>query len=496
MSSAITKLFGYLGRAHPFRSRKLLRTIALGLLAVVLAACVPFARWLVNDWGRGFVTLGIGIFETDPTSDYLVGWLYAIIILGSILFWPVKNAHRGMLIKFWLLRCLITLVAMLAYEGFYALDAYGYFHEARYPEFRWPVTFGDNWAMMSYFTWWVNHTFLIQDSYHALKVIFSLFGMLGSYLLYLGILANTRREDTRLMVLLQVIPSMLFWSSILGKDPLNFFAICLYCYGVLAWLGGKGKLGSWAAVAMGLLIAFLVRQWTAYILTAPLFALVLNRVPVKIIRYVGYACIPFLLMKAGEAMMQKVGLNSMSEVVTATREVSRSWARGGSALEAPNFQSVGDIIKFAPLGMFTALFRPLPGEIMNPFGLLAGFENLTLLGFVVMGIRRKWQRWEETPNGERTLILWCVITILCWSLVYGFISYQNLGAAFRFRLQILPLLVMLVIFLNRKSESLRFSQKKAELLAEGQSEDQADEVADEEISKEDAAIPIGPGPAL
>ncbi len=474
--------------------RRLMRALKVSLFLFVvalLALAVPFARWLVNDWGAGFVLIGLGIFETEPALDYMVGWLYAFIILFSIFFWPVSSKHKGVLIKLWMIRCLITLGVMLVYEGYYALDAYGYYHEARFQEYRWPVSFKDNWSLLSYSAWWINHTIMIEDSYHALKVIFSLLGLLGSYFLYLGIKAHTHKEDLRLMFALQVIPSMLFWSSILGKDPVNFCAICLYAYGVLSYLAGYNRAFSVLKIALGIGLAYVIRPWTAQILLLPLAILVIMKLPFRPVRWAAFLALPVLGKSVAASFLAQVGVSSANDFVMATQAVSRSWSRGGSALEAPNFNSVGDIFSFAPLGMFTALFRPLPGEIMNPFGLLAGLENAALLWLVVFGMKKKWDNWHHTPRGERTLLIWALLTILSWSFVYGFISYQNLGAAFRFRLQILPIMVLFVLFLNRKEESLRYSIRKADLVMDGHSDEEADDVIDQTPDTDQDEIDLG-----
>jgi membrane associated rhomboid family serine protease len=103
------------------------------------------------------------------------------------------------------------------------------------------------------------------------------------------------------------------------------------------------------------------------------------------------------------------------------------------------------MVKFAPLGAFTALFRPLPGEVLNPFGLLAGLESLVLLALLLRASRRA--KWKEF---KQPLILWASTLILIWAVVYGFASIQNLGTAVRWKLQVLPLLVGLLCYLGRR----------------------------------------------
>jgi hypothetical protein len=83
---------------------------------------------------------------------------------------------------------------------------------------------------------------------------------------------------------------------------------------------------------------------------------------------------------------------------------------------------------------------------MNPFGLMAGLENALVL----------WLLFRAVSGGNlnrlaEPLVAWIAATIVLWAAVYGFVSYQNLGTAFRFRLQVLPLLLLLLIYLKNKS---------------------------------------------
>jgi hypothetical protein len=87
------------------------------------------------------------------------------------------------------------------------------------------------------------------------------------------------------------------------------------------------------------------------------------------------------------------------------------------------------------------LFRPLPLEVLNPFGLLAGLENAFILTLFVVGLMRHGLGWFRQP-----ILLWALITLLVWAAAYGFASYQNLGSAFRFRVQVAPILLLLGLY--------------------------------------------------
>ena len=115
------------------------------------------------------------------------------------------------------------------------------------------------------------------------------------------------------------------------------------------------------------------------------------------------------------------------------------------------------MIAFLPIGAFTALFRPLPLEVRNAFGLLAGLENAYMLGLFVVGMTRRGFGWFRQP-----VLLWALTTLLVWGAVYGFVSYQNLGSAFRFRVQVAPILLLLGLYLTyaHRLEPPRFLRPK------------------------------------
>ncbi len=82
---------------------------------------------------------------------------------------------------------------------------------------------------------------------------------------------------------------------------------------------------------------------------------------------------------------------------------------------------------------------------MNPFGLLAGLENFFLLVLLGMAVVRARLSAFRDP-----LVLWAALLLVTWAGLYGFISYYNMGAAVRFKLQVLPVLLMLLLYLSRR----------------------------------------------
>jgi hypothetical protein len=98
--------------------------------------------------------------------------------------------------------------------------------------------------------------------------------------------------------------------------------------------------------------------------------------------------------------------------------------------------------------IFTLLFRPLPGEVTNIFGLVAGFENLLMLLLFLYVVKKI--RWKDTSN---PIIQWMILLIIIWSIFYAFGASYNLGTIVRYRLQILPFLVCTLLYFARPREA-------------------------------------------
>jgi hypothetical protein len=420
---------------------------AAPLSATSVAATVVFAALFASALDpmlRAVAAAGRFLPPHALETDYITGALWAIALGASILVWPVPTRDRLALVAVWAVKVLVTLVLMLPYEWNYpTLDAYGYYSVALQPAPDWElVGLGAGTENVSALTWL--HNRIIPGSYHAAKVSFAMCGLLAVYVFYRAARIADHRASPRLLYGLALFPSILFWSSILGKDPLILLGIALYCLGVVGWRRhGRASYLLWAFAGAALAVA--IRLWMGVILAAPVAALVVLRARGVLAR-TGWLVAGALILYVGARLFwQRFALETVADIVSTANMWSQGWAEGGSAqLIEGEFTGIRSMIAFVPKGMFAALFRPLPGEVMNPFGLLAGLENAVILALLARAVVRT--RWAEVRD---PLVLWAILLILVWAAIYGFVSYQNLGTAVRFRLQILPVLILLLLYLGR-----------------------------------------------
>jgi len=410
---------------------------SLGIIAGIVAAAAACALLAgVTVWGHFIPT-------DNAATDYASAVIMAALIGAGISLWPFPREEKSDLLLLWLLRCGTTLGFMLLYENNYGLDAYAYFADAREPSYDWAsLGFGRGTENIGAIVWYLNHLIPLPDSFHALKVVFSFFGFIAVYIFYSSLVYYLGSRPRWLLLALGGFPSLIFWSSILGKDPVILFGISVYCAGMLRYLR-SGSIVPFLFALGGALGASAIRPWTAVILTIPTvvaFTLRYRNWPLRIVGLVmgGYA-----MVQSAQIVADRFLVVGVDDLVKKANLISKAWGVGGSAQAIPDFYNVSEMLSFAPAGMFTALFRPLPGEVNNMFGILAGLENGVLLFLVLSGIyRARWRAWLDPA------VVWALATLFSWSLVYGFVSSQNLGSAFRFRLQVLPLLLSLALYLR------------------------------------------------
>ncbi len=410
--------------------------LAIGLFFIGLGLVIPSVFGTIQS-------LGHNIPSNRLTGDFTIalGWaLFFFVILTLLPNFKTFFRHLPFL---WVIRCLVTLVAMLFYEDRYGLDAYQYFLTSKFSYFPFEqVSYGHGTSIIGSLSWMMNHFLPVNDSYHALKVIFSFIGFTAINIFYLAFRNFWGKDSIKLLYLLHLFPSILFWSSILGKDPVTLLGISIYTYGALSLIQKKQAVSTiW--IALGVFIASGIRVWSGLILLAPLGMVLVYKSKigaVKKIAVTGSIAVVFLFVF--EKFQERFNVDSAQEVVETSQRISRSWSRGGAGQEVPEFHSIQDMLLFSPKGVFAAVFRPLPFEIKSVFGSLAGLENFILLALFLIGLKRARRETFKRPE-----IQWAGLYIFIWAFIYGFVSYQNLGSAVRFKLQILPILINLLLYI-------------------------------------------------
>jgi len=225
--------------------------------------------------------LGFRIGQPELELDYTMGVLWWIVFaLGILIF---SGDSRRMLLLAWIGKFFVVLVLMLFYERHYGLDAYSYFKVTLtgefflYPghDFRTDLVpsilqmRGESGKLSAGGLGTENTLrFMLMIGsvtgpfYHAMKVAVAFLGLLGVWWYYRAVVIALGRPYPAAFYLLAFFPSIIFWSSILGKDPFMFFFLGIYAYGGALWLI-RGRPAALWWVGLGLFGTYLVRPWMA-----------------------------------------------------------------------------------------------------------------------------------------------------------------------------------------------------------------------------------------
>jgi hypothetical protein len=422
--------------------------IALCILAGIFGLFFPFFFHYLS--GSNLSALSAVV------PQYLTGIVWALLLAVVIFVVPVEE--RAVLLGLWIFRCVLTLGVMIFYEKTYALDAFMYYKDAINENFYFSWSEFHGTSNTTALLWLLNNILPFFSSYHALKVFFSFIGLWGIYFFYLSY-KHYFRANIRLLWVLGIFPSLAFWSSIIGKDPISMFGLGIFTYGCVKSLK-EVNARAVGYIVIGSLILSYIRFWLPLIFIIPLFIsmLVTMRAQFDGYRIVGMLVIGFVAYALYGFFMENVQLQSITDTYDRLNVVSRAWSVGGSSLAAPSFHNWVDIVKFIPTGMFTSLFRPLPGEVSNFFGAFAGVESLLLL---ILTTRT--MIFRQAQEVQTKMFIYLISTVCIWSAIYGFISYQNLGTAVRFKIQILPFLILLIFLASDKSTPPVINESKSDL---------------------------------
>jgi hypothetical protein len=418
--------------------------LGLVLQTFLLLFCVFFSTSSVVEAAAAYI-------YADAQSDYLSGVFVGLFLTITIFLWPVASRDKLSLMLLWQAKLIVTLVLMLFYEAYFIdLDAFAYFNTAVVEQLELVgLAIGDGSNNVSELCKLL--MMVLPESYHMLKVIFSYIGLIGIYVFYRAISLAIGSQKLGWLLGLGLFPSILFWSSILGKDPVSFLGIGIACFGIVT-ISKKRLLAGLLYFGVGLLLVAYIRIWMSLILLAPAGLVIALSVKSKLTR------ILLAFVSLGVAVLllsvfnDRFEIESRRDAVERYDTLSRNWSDmgGSSQAIAADLTDPIQLLAFAPAAGFTALFRPLPFEILSVFGTLSGVENFLLLVLFFRALIRF--RLHHLRDYDYAIAAG-ILLLAVWVLLYGPISYQNLGTAVRFKLQILPIFLALLLAIGSKRPS-------------------------------------------
>jgi hypothetical protein len=270
-------------------------------------------------------------------------------------------------------------------------------------------------------------------------VIFSSIAYWGVFLFWKAFsTAFPGGDHKKAAVLLFFLPSIVYWSSTIGKDALLSFSIGLTAYGLAIMVYGA-RIGGLAYIAFGMFVTAAIRPHIAAVLAISLavtYLLGQNRAGIAgvIAKMIGIPLIIAGTYYVFTEARDKLGVQDAEHAQKYVNSWSEVTAYGGSSFQSG---SLTKRILLAP----ALPFRPFPWEINSVQTLIAGAEGMFLLALFWIdrrGLRFSLTHWRSHPFVGFILFfsLETAVALSC--------AFSNFGLLARERVMFTPLLLMLV----------------------------------------------------
>jgi hypothetical protein len=277
-------------------------------------------------------------------------------------------------------------------------------------------------------------------------IVYAWLGFLGLFFFYrafsVAVPEGRSRSYARLLFFL---PSIVFWSSGIGKDAWMIFSLGIAAFGAARLLSGRtwngillSGLGLWLAGLVRFHVAgiFALALATAYILRKPSEKHRRRTFVAKGVSLAAVGVLTVLVVLQAEGPLQSAGIQTEQGITSALQEVSERTGQGGSEIQPSLVRSPWR----APVAAFTVLFRPLPIEADSSQTLVAALETTFLLA--LCGLRFRWILAAFHSFRRQAYVTLSVAYTAVFIMAFSAIA--NLGILARQRVQMLPFFLVLL----------------------------------------------------
>lgn len=328
---------------------------------------------------------------------------------------------------------------MGAYYCFFILgDAVGYWRLPKrytWETFMTGIFDGEGTMFMYAFNYPFSN--LLDMSYLANTLLFSLFGFMGMVFFYMVVIKNipynSMYKGYILFPLLFFLPNLHFWSAGVGKDTTLFLCIGMFVYGIMKPITRIPLLVISVLLALAIrphIVLFLMVGFgMAYILGGKISGF--QRVFFSAILIgIGLAILPSVMEFA---KIEEASVEGFDKFADAKASVL-SRASSGSAIDVSAYP--------LPLKILTFLFRPFFFDVRNLNGLIASLENLVLVVLFIKAMRsHPFQAFKAAPFVIKGLVFFLIVGTLAFSQSMG-----NVGIMIRMRNMFLPGLLIYILW--------------------------------------------------
>lgn len=287
-------------------------------------------------------------------------------------------------------------------------------------------------------------------SFNVHTVFFSFFSFTGLFLMarvFYHLIDDWKYE---LFFGVQLIPSVLFWSSGCLKEPILFLGLGVFVYAFF-FLNKSPKLWHWLCLILSVCLIYLTKFYILMaVIPAALAYLISRKVADKyVVSVFGLTTLVLVLLAMNIQhlipsinFMQMLAFKQQNFVNLAVAE------QAGSIVTTEYLEpTMLDMFLKAPRALFIAFFKPLPWEVgRSPFILMPMLENI----FFILSLA--WIIWNSRRSAHLSFSLFCISFVIMLFVLVG-ISTPVLGGIVRYKVPALPFLWAAILSFSKRIRS-------------------------------------------
>ncbi len=285
---------------------------------------------------------------------------------------------------------------------------------------------------------------LLSGGRYYIHLIFSnLMAMIGlvGYFRFLKRITATSFERS-LFVMVFLVPSVLFWGSAVSKESLAILGLGLFLFGTLCQLQKGWKASPIILLVSGLAVLLCIRMHMVIILLPLFVAWLLSSGSKEGRHWSPFLMIPAWFFLSGWIM---TGLFPDFTPVTWLLQKQKDFFMMMHVENAFNplfpwifSHDLFSLLVKSPLALMNTLLAPFFMSHLSTMTLLSFAENIFLLGFLVIYLRKSSRSFWKQPS-----VLFLLLVVVSDFIITGWIT-PFAGAVQRYRIVCLPLLMGLM----------------------------------------------------
>ncbi len=310
-------------------------------------------------------------------------------------------------------------------------------------------------------------SFVTFGRFLAISLFFSMISFTGVWRLYRFFYEQYPQLHKQFAIAILYLPSFVFWSSGILKDPLCTGALGWITYSLYGMLYRKKN----PLVYLPILIffSFLIIQVKVYIIVSylPFFAMFLLFKNVTLIRnkFVKFlivcgvilGCV-FGFLSIASTMQQALGGFAAGGVTKkiknyqANYEAQASFATSNFSLGVEFDGTAQSLVKMAPAAVVATLFRPYIWESKKASTLLSSLESLAMMSLTIFVLIKVGIKKTLFTIISKPIVLYCLMFSLIFALFVG-ATTLNFGSLVRYKIPALPFYVIglfFILYFNNK----------------------------------------------